>query len=227
MINPDNKPVIRDYESTYNADDCIVFKKNRDAYGDLSNMAAGYPLLVNGYTIKTVEALYQLCRFPHRPDIQQEIIDSPSPMTVKIKSRKYRKHTREDWGLIREDIMYWCLCLKLAQHFEKFGQVLEGTGDLSIVEESNRDRFWGAARDKSNSAIISGENKVGRQLMKLRDWYRSRPDHAKIAIRPQIADLKIMGEEVVNDPEHDLFMKKFYARLAFELELGRGVWDLD
>ena len=43
-------------------------KKNMVA---LSNMAGGFPLVVNDIRIRTSEALYQACRFPHMPDVQQ------------------------------------------------------------------------------------------------------------------------------------------------------------
>ena len=52
---------------TYEPEECVVFRKTAEAFGGLSNMAAGFPLKVNGVSVRTSEALYQACRFPHRP----------------------------------------------------------------------------------------------------------------------------------------------------------------
>ena len=60
---------------TYSPSAAAVFLKTNEKYGGLSNMAPGFPLCVNGVRIRTSEALYQACRFPHLPDIQRQIID--------------------------------------------------------------------------------------------------------------------------------------------------------
>jgi predicted NAD-dependent protein-ADP-ribosyltransferase YbiA (DUF1768 family) len=103
---------------TYHRAECIVFLKTKERFGGLSNMAAGYPLLVNGIRILTSEALYQACRFPHKPDIQKLIIEQASPMAAKMKSKNksHHKYSREDWYAVSIQIMRWCLRVKLAQN---------------------------------------------------------------------------------------------------------------
>ncbi len=59
----------------YNRESSCIFKKNNEEFGALSNMATGFPLRVNGVQIRTAEALYQVCRFPHMPEIQEKIIE--------------------------------------------------------------------------------------------------------------------------------------------------------
>ena len=59
----------------YAKENSCIFKKNNDEFGGLSNMATGFPLSINGIQIKTTEALYQACRFPHLPEIQKKIIE--------------------------------------------------------------------------------------------------------------------------------------------------------
>jgi hypothetical protein len=44
-----------------------VFYKAKEVFGGLSNMAGGFPLVVNGIHILTSEALYQACYFPPPP----------------------------------------------------------------------------------------------------------------------------------------------------------------
>ncbi len=69
--------------------------------------------------------------------------------------------------------MYWCLRVKLAQNFITFGQLLEKTCDKAIVEDSSKDAFWGAVKDKKDETILIGVNALGRLLMKLRQDYNS------------------------------------------------------
>lgn len=150
----------------YSKQESIVFHKTSEPFGGLSNMAPGFPIEVNGIKIRTSEALYQACRFPHLPKIQKIIIDQFSPMTAKMKSKPYHEKTRRDWLKVRISIMRWCLKVKLIQNWESFGSLLISTGDKPIVEESNKDDFWGA-KPKENEMLV-GANILGRLLMELR-----------------------------------------------------------
>ena len=85
----------------------IVFLKTKARYGGLSNMAGGFPLWINGIRILTSEALYQACRFPHRPDVQRLIIAQRSPMTAKMKGKPHRNDSRPDWSRVRVTVMRW------------------------------------------------------------------------------------------------------------------------
>lgn len=104
-------------------------------------MSPGYPLEINRIKIRTSEALYQACRFPHNIEVQRLIISERSPMTAKMRSKPFKSETRKDWDDIRLLIMRWCLRAKLLQNWDKFHELLISTGDLPIVEESNRDSF--------------------------------------------------------------------------------------
>lgn len=154
----------------YNINHCISFKKTNEEFGGLSNMASGFPIVINDTYIGTSEALYQSIRFTDYPDIQKEIINQKSPMAAKIVAKKYRKDfTRNDWNKRRISIMRWCLQVKLLQNKETFGQLLLDTKNFNIVEESNKDQFWGAKVIKDN---FEGTNALGRLLMELREIYR-------------------------------------------------------
>jgi type I restriction enzyme, S subunit len=154
---------------TYDRATSVVFLKTNEAFGGLSNMAGGFPLLVNGIRIFSSEALYQACRFPHRPDVQRLIIAQTSPMTAKMKSKPYRRDSRPDWERVRAKIMRWCLRVKLAQNWEKFSRLLLQTGDRPIVEESRNDDFWGAKPIDEHKQTLAGMNVLGRLLMELRE----------------------------------------------------------
>jgi len=83
-------------ESTYRR--YISFRKTKERYGGLSNMASGYPIVINGVYIRNSEALYQAMRYGKYPDIQKEIIKPPSPMVAKMVSRRYMEKSRKDWA---------------------------------------------------------------------------------------------------------------------------------
>lgn len=152
---------------TYRRAGSVVFLKTNEPFGGLSNMAGGFPLFVNGIRILTSEALYQSCRFPHRPEVQWLILGQPSPMTAKMKSKPYRHDSRPDWDRVRVKIMRWCLRVKLAQNWDAFSSLLLETRDRPIVEESRKDDFWGA-RPVDEQTLV-GMNVLGRLLMELRE----------------------------------------------------------
>ena len=155
----------------YDRTTSVVFLKTTERFGGLSNMASGYPLHIQGVPIRTSEALYQACRFPHLPHIQQLIIRQASPMTAKMKSKPYRRDSRPDWDEIRVKVMRWCLRVKLAQNLPTFGSLLLRSGCSPIVEESRRDDFWGTKR--VDEYILVGKNVLGRLLMELRETVQS------------------------------------------------------
>lgn len=178
----------------YKINECIVFKSNKDAFGELSNMAYGFNLTVNNLTIRTTEALYQACRFPYDPDIQSMLIEQKRSMAVKMKSRAYIKDkSRKDWEEIRIVVMKWCLDLKLAQNWEKFGKVLLKTGNHDIVENSNVDDFWGA---KPNGEFLIGANVLGKLLQQLRLQFYTNPHSFTQISPPNICNFLLLGKNI-------------------------------
>ncbi|MCD6327178.1 DUF1768 domain-containing protein [bacterium] len=180
---------------TYVMAECAVFRKTKERFGGLSNMAPGFPLHVNGAHILTSEALYQACRFPDRPDLQELIIRQRSPMTAKMKSKPHRKeHTRRDWDRVRVKIMRWCLRVKLAQNWNSFGALLQTTGDRPIVENSHKDRFWGAV--PVDETTLEGRNTLGRLLMELREELRADAEHLRNVEPPPIPRFHLLREPI-------------------------------
>jgi type I restriction enzyme, S subunit len=183
-------------------ENCVVFFKVNEEWGGLSNMNNDFPLRVNGLRIGSSEALYQACRFPHRPDWQQEILDAPHPMQAKMKAKKEgrrREYSRPDWEAIQVEIMRWCLRVKLAQHFTKFGGLLRRSAPRPIVERSRKDRFWGAVLE--TDGVLRGQNRLGLLLMELRDELLV----AKVAGQesrllrvepPQVPDFLLLGQAI-------------------------------
>jgi len=181
------KVAIREYDRR----NSIVFLKTQDAFGGLSNMAAGYNITVNDIKIFTSEALYQSCRFPHRPDVQSLILAQTSPMTAKMRSKPFRDESRPDWLRVRVRIMSWCIKAKLIQNFEKFSTLLESTGDFPIVEQSRKDQFWGATPLDDHRLV--GANVLGRLLMELRENIRLGDLNATELCPLDIPDFYLLG----------------------------------
>ena len=172
---------------TYQTGNVAAFMRSRDRYGDLSNMTFGFPLAVNGVGFQGPEGLYQALKFPHNPPAQRLIASQKSGMEAK--KTAYQDHDfRPDWEEIKVQAMALTLAVKLSQHPRRFGEALEETGDLPIVERSSRDPFWGA-QPRGNTLV--GANTLGKLLTRLRDGLsRSRGDVDQ-AIRAFTKDLTL------------------------------------
>jgi type I restriction enzyme S subunit len=187
----------------YDRETSVVFLKTNERFGGLSNMAPGFPLRVNNVRIRTSEALYQACRFPHMPEVQHLIINEHSPMTAKMRSKPFRRDSRPDWDAVRVKIMRWCLRVKLAQNWREFGRLLLATGDRPIVEQSRKDDFWGAKVAEDGTLV--GMNVLGRLLMELREQLKGDEAESLRFIKPlAVPDFLLFGApiETVHVPDN-------------------------
>lgn len=179
----------------YDITKVAAFKKTTEQWGGLSNMAGGFPVVVNDIQIRSIEALYQACRFPHLPEVQKKIIAQSSPMTAKMVGKPYRKETRQDWFSVRILIMKWCLRVKLAQNWNKFSTLLNETSTMDIVELSNKDDFWGAKPIDNN--LYVGVNALGRLLMELREQLIEHDIEQPLTVAPlSIEKFTLYGEKI-------------------------------
>lgn len=179
---------------TYKLDEVVVFKKTTEAFGGLSNMCAGYSLNVNGVIMPSAEHIYQACRYPLFPAVQNAIIRERSPMTAKMISKKYLTGTRQDWDHVRVKIMRWAIEVKLSQNWEKFSEVLRETGDRPIVELSHKDKYWAAVQTDSNTLV--GVNALGRLLMDIRDRYVVTDCHRCCVDPPDVVGFMLYGNPI-------------------------------
>jgi len=184
--------------SRFRRSNSVVFRATKDEWGGLSNMAAGYPLVINGHLFRTSEALYQAFRYAEDRSedgelIQELIRREKSPMAAKMVSKKYYPLTRDDWDFTRVKIMDWCLRAKLLAHWDKFSALLLSTGSLPIVEESHKDRFWGAVAVRGSEDELEGENVLGTLLSRLRT-------HVIAGERPNLQDLPVTGMVILGSP---------------------------
>jgi ribA/ribD-fused uncharacterized protein len=189
----------------YIASDVITFRSTKAEFGGLSNMASGYSLNVNGLIIPSAEHLYQVCRYPLFPNIQEEIIKQTSPMTAKMISKKHLKFTRQDWNDVRFKIMRWCLEVKLSQNWDKFSSILLKTGDKSIVEVSPKDKIWAAVPDGER---LIGTNALGRLLMEMREKYVKTNQHNLCVDPVNITGFFLLGNQI-EQICHEIFVEEF------------------
>lgn len=180
----------------YYKENSCVFKKNNEEFGDLSNMATKFPLHINNISVRTVEAIYQACRFPHKPEIQKKIIEQKSPMNVKMISNANKKQSRDDWDFIRLKVMKWCINIKLAQNFISFGAALHETGLRNIVEKSSKDNYWGAIPNEDET-VFTGKNALGRLLMDLRQTFYSQDCYSTLYVPPPQIDNFLLYNEPI------------------------------
>tara|TARA_Y100000590_G_scaffold191894_1_gene218264 strand:- start:5893 stop:6393 length:501 start_codon:yes stop_codon:yes gene_type:complete len=141
------------------------------------------------------------------PEIQEKIIEQKSPMAAKMVGKPFREKTRDDWNNVRVKIMEWCLNVKLAQNFISFGTLLEKTYNKKIVEDSHKDDFWGAISD-NDGKTLTGENLLGRLLMKLRESYFSDQKYNLLKVEP----LKIPDFKLYSDPIGQIDGRKQFCR---------------
>lgn len=179
----------------YKLSDVVVFNKVSEPFGGLSNMAPNFRLNVIGCDIKSSEALYQACRFPHLPDVQNKIISQASPMTAKMVGKPYRANSRRDWQDVRIQVMKWVLRVKLAQNWDSFSKLLIESGDRPIVELSRKDDFWGAKMIEPD--LLIGVNALGRLLMQLREQINCHEKNYFVKVPPlKIDNFKLMGYDI-------------------------------
>jgi ribA/ribD-fused uncharacterized protein len=179
---------------TYQCKDVIRFRKTAEEFGGLSNMAPGFPIVVLGHRIRTSEALYQACRFPHMPEVQRMILNEGSPMTAKMRSKPYRKDSRSDWDCVRVKVMKWCLRVKLIYNWHEFSELLLSTGDCPIVEDSRKDSYWGAMPQDDDT--LHGQNVLGRLLMGLREKLREDSEALHSVSPLQVSNFCLLGEPI-------------------------------
>ncbi|MDH5523088.1 MAG: NADAR family protein [Desulfobulbaceae bacterium] len=155
------------HKQNFEIDKCAVFRRTRDEFGALSNMAKGFPISFMGETWDSSEALYQSFRFPDKPGIKEEIRLAESPMESKRVSRSFDSLTRPDWEVIRGKAMRLSLISKFSQNPQAL-EVLKSTGHKMIVEYSVHDDFWGAHPTEDEN-ILHGFNMLGRLLVEVRN----------------------------------------------------------
>lgn len=180
----------------------VIFAKTTSKYGAFSNMASGMSLYVNDINIYSSEALYQACKFPLFPDIQEEVLSASNAMEAKLIARRYEKYVRQDWDNIKYKVMKWCLQVKYIQNKNLLDDLFDSTGERPIVEYSKKDTDWGASPFGEDELV--GTNALGRLLMELRQNIKD-DLIGNCVSPPNIAGFMLFGHEI-----EDVFSSEYY-----------------
>lgn len=155
---------------TYTREQSCGFRYSRANWGELSNFfPLALPIAAGPWLFNNSEALYQACKFPARPDIQQRIAEAPTPREAAAIGRTPGLGIDPGWNAQRVDVMRWVLRMKREANLDEIDALLAATGERPIVEVSTRDPWWGA---KPVGDCYEGNNVLGRLWMELRQQLR-------------------------------------------------------
>lgn len=146
----------------------IYFYKVNEPYGCFSNFSP-HEIHLEGLDWPTVEHYYQAHKFVGTSDepISMAIRAAESPEEAAKLGRDRTRVVRPDWEEAKLTIMRKAVLTKFLTH-EDIREILLGTEDELIVEDSPTDYFWGCGADKM------GENHLGKVLMSVRAQIRER-----------------------------------------------------
>ena len=159
---------------TYRADATCAFRFTRDQWGEFSNFCPlPRPIPAGPWLFPTSEHLYQACKFPTAPEIQEHISIVAEARDAARLGRNPDFPCNPRWTEQRVHAMRWVIRRKLETLPAWMDAILLRTGDRPIVEISTRDRYWGARPEAPpDGNVYRGRNVLGRLWMELRQHAR-------------------------------------------------------
>ncbi|KJA16183.1 hypothetical protein HYPSUDRAFT_207244 [Hypholoma sublateritium FD-334 SS-4] len=144
----------------------ILFYHKDDPHYGFTNFSA-HPVIYNGKKYPTSEHLFQSFKFQkHRPNLAEHIRTcSERPSVAFSEARRFQPEIRPDWKQVNIEKMDETLFHKFTQHAALRDELL-ATGDAELVEDSDKDAFWGVGADRR------GRNELGKCLERLRSKLR-------------------------------------------------------
>ena len=142
--------------------DVIRFYAVGDEYGCFSNFSS-HPVKLQGQDLADERALFpgEEVRWDAR---RRRGSLAKSPMIAARMGRSRKRPLRKDWESVKDSIMHGAVLAKFTQHAD-LREILLGTGNATIVEHTEKDRYWGDGDG-------SGENRLGQILMQVREELR-------------------------------------------------------
>ncbi|KAF8183440.1 hypothetical protein BJ912DRAFT_551949 [Pholiota molesta] len=144
----------------------ILFYHKDDPHYGFTNFSP-HPVVYNGKKYPTSEHLFQSFKFQkHRPNLAEHIRTcSERPSVAFSEARRFQPEVRADWKQVNIEKMDETLFHKFTQHADLRDELL-ATGDAELVEDSDKDAFWGVGADRR------GRNELGKCLERLRSKLR-------------------------------------------------------
>ncbi|KAG6330964.1 hypothetical protein ID866_8125 [Astraeus odoratus] len=151
----------------------ILFYHAHDPYYGFTNFSP-HPVEYQGKIYPTSEHLFQSLKFlPHRPELAEHMRTcSDRPRAVFDEAHRFNPEVRPDWLTIRIEmasashILYIEWPSLTSHHRCSSCPPTDGDGDAELVEDSDKDAFWGVGPDGN------GENQLGKALQRLRQTLR-------------------------------------------------------
>jgi hypothetical protein len=140
----------------------IFFYKVCEPYGCFSNFSP-HSIELEGYTWLTSEHYYQAQKFVGTPHAHLcgQIRTAPSPDRAAELGRNLKYRPRENWDVVKVEVMYKAVFTKFSTHPD-LANLLLSTNQELIIENSPTDAYWGCGPDGN------GQNQLGKILMQVR-----------------------------------------------------------
>lgn len=137
-----------------------------DKYEFLSNFYAA-DVLFDGILYPTNEHAFQAAKSMD-PTVREKIRNLDTPGKAKREGRRLK--LREDWEIIKLDVMYDIVKDKFSRHADLRNKLIS-TGNEELIEGNWwHDTFWGMCwEDINGTKIFTGKNNLGKILMRVRD----------------------------------------------------------
>ncbi|CAA7269533.1 unnamed protein product [Cyclocybe aegerita] len=144
----------------------ILFYHKHDPHYGFTNFSA-HPVIYKGKRYPTSEHLFQSFKFQdYRPNLAEHIRTcSERPSVAFSEARRFQPEVRPDWKQVNIQKMDETLFHKFTQHRDLLDELL-ATGDAELIEDSDKDAFWGVGADRK------GRNELGKCLERLRATLR-------------------------------------------------------
>jgi len=144
----------------------ILFYHSHDPHYGFTNFSP-HPVIYDGKRYPTSEHLFQSFKFQkYWPGLAEHIRTcSERPSVAFSEARRFQPQVRKDWIDVNIDKMDITLWYKFTQHDDLRDELL-ATGDAKLIEDSDKDSFWGIGADGQ------GRNELGKALERLRDKLR-------------------------------------------------------
>jgi len=141
----------------------ILFYHRHEPHYGFTNFSP-HPVKYKGDVYPTSEHLFQSFKFqPKRPNLAQHIRTcSDQPRMAFDEARRFQPEVRPDWNEVSIEKMDEAIYHKFTQHRDLKNELLM-TGNAELIENSDRDAFWGCGADGK------GRNELGKALERLRE----------------------------------------------------------
>lgn len=135
----------------------IYFYSHKKPYREFSNFWVA-PFEVDGVRWPTVEHYFQAAKADD-PAEAAWVRNSPSAGVAKRRGRQVK--LRFDWERVKESVMLTALRAKFGQNTD-LREILLGTGDVGLHEDSPDDLYWG----------VRGQDRLGALMAQVREELR-------------------------------------------------------